>query len=657
MAVVEILQPSSSVTRPSQFLILHKALYPLIAVTLFAPLVEGGSTHFAMMIIRLLILLALAVWCLQIFQSGKLAAIQSNLWKPIVLYLGLAVISTVSSPYQNQSIQWLMILGGYAFAFYLFVESMAVWNYSATIMKLVMVMGVAEALWAWIERWSFGMARPNGSFFNANFLAGYEAAIALVAIACLCYAPWRRISVRRLVTRDYWLPLTLFIAFTTISTVLLTGSRGAMLALLCGVVTVVGLRWGWKGCAILSAFAVIVLFAPTAFRERIVIEHLANPETYARWQMWMGALREMVDHPLGVGLGLYQYTYPQYAFPVEGEIARYGKVAFTPHNEYLQMGVELGVVSVLVFLWGVAKVFCGTLKQSAGRFTRVQRMTVMGAVGGSVVILVQAGVDSPLHEPGLVLLLIVFMSILVAHRSWNVRQGERRSSIVVSHPRVLMYAVTILWCLIFVQVVRVGVAYSAYELGSWWTAQRDYDQAAHSLRWAITLDPGKALFHQALGAAHYQEYWRSGERETLQISVDELQAAIRLNPLDGNLPAILGGVYGRLIRKNLGNEIGQSSSELESAAFEAYVRAVRLQPFMYSHKYELAKLLDDLGRHKEALAQYDVVVELEPNFLPARERRAQIHVLLGDRNAAQQDLTEILARQRRHANYTYDPYA
>ena len=658
MAVVETLPRSNTATRPFQFWNLHHPLFPLMAVLLFAPLVEGGSTHLATMIIRLLILLALAVWCLQLFQSGKLAAIHINMGKPILLYLGLAVLSTLSSPYQNQSIQWLMILGGYAVAFYLLAESMAVWNVAAIFLKLVVVVGVAEAVWAWIEQWSLGMARPNGSFFNANFLAGYEAAIAIVALTSLCYAPWRRLCAsRRLGKRGYWVPLALCVAFITISTVLLTGSRGATLALLCGVMVVASLRWGWKGWAIVAAITGMLLFAPTAFRNRMVMEHVANPEAYARWQMWMSAMREMIDHPFGIGLGLYQYTYPQYAFPVEGEIARYGKVAFTPHSEYLQMGVELGIASIVIFLWGVARVFRGTLKGLARRLTRKQRIAVVSAIGGIVVVLVQAAVDSPLHEPGLVSLLMLFASILLTHRWWTSRSLERYSVFVLPHPRLMMLVATVLWCLLAAQVVRVGVAYSAYELGSLWSAQRDHEQAAHYLSWAVTLDPGKALFHQALGAAHYQEYWRSGERVKLQTAIDELQTAIRLNPLDGNLPAILAGVYARLIRKNVGQEIGLTASELESAAQEAYSKASRLQPFMYSHRYEWARLLDDLERQNEALAQYHAVVELEPNFLPARERLAHMYFRLGDRNAAQQEFHEILDRQRRLAPFTYDPYA
>jgi tetratricopeptide (TPR) repeat protein len=160
-----------------------------------------------------------------------------------------------------------------------------------------------------------------------------------------------------------------------------------------------------------------------------------------------------------------------------------------------------------------------------------------------------------------------------------------------------------------------------------------------------------------LGAAQYQGYWRSGGPSKLQAAIEELHTAIRLNPLDGHLQAILGGVYAALIRKNLGSEIGQSAAELERAARDAYATASRLQPFMYSHRLEWARLLDDLGRHTEALAQYQVVLELEPNFLPARERLARMYLHQGNRNAAQQEFHEIVDRQRRLASHYYDPYA
>src|SRR5215831_13284667 len=86
MAVVETLPGSSSLLRSFHFWNLHHPLVPLMGLIVFAPLVEGGSTHFATMVIRLLILLALVVWCLRIFELGKLTPVPINLWRPISLY-------------------------------------------------------------------------------------------------------------------------------------------------------------------------------------------------------------------------------------------------------------------------------------------------------------------------------------------------------------------------------------------------------------------------------------------------------------------------------------------------------------------------------------------------------------------------------------------
>ena len=133
--------------------------------------------------------------------------------------------------------------------------------------------------------------------------------------------------------------------------VLLTESRGGMIVLLVATVIILVARYGWRlaaSCAVL--IVLVAVLVPTPLRERVLLEHRQNPVTYVRWQMWQGALRQMIDHPFGIGLGLYQYTYPQYAFPVEGEIARYGNTAQTPHNDYLQMGVEMGWSAVVVFV-------------------------------------------------------------------------------------------------------------------------------------------------------------------------------------------------------------------------------------------------------------------------------------------------------------------
>jgi tetratricopeptide (TPR) repeat protein len=143
----------------------------------------------------------------------------------------------------------------------------------------------------------------------------------------------------------------------------------------------------------------------------------------------------------------------------------------------------------------------------------------------------------------------------------------------------------------------------------------------------------------------------------IQAAVTELRTAIDLNPLDGHLHAILGSVYARLLRTGAGADLGLPNSDLQDTVLEAYRKASRLQPYMYSHRYELAKLLESLGEREQALSEYLVVLQIEPNFLPARERLARMYLHAGDRRSAQDQYHDILRRQQQYANYSYDPNA
>ena len=174
----------------------------------------------------------------------------------------------------------------------------------------------------------------------------------------------------------------------------------------------------------------------------------------------------MLDYPLGIGLGLYQYVAPRYAFPLEGQIIRYGKVAHSAHNEYLQMGVELGVVSIPIFCWGVvllAREAASVLRQ---RLRRWQRGVIVGVSGGIAAILLHAAVDSNLHAPAVALLLILCASIILSARRLA-RPAAKPARTVPMSSRWLWAGVgTTVVVVLAVVVTRVGLAWVAFEEGS-----------------------------------------------------------------------------------------------------------------------------------------------------------------------------------------------
>jgi hypothetical protein len=301
--------------------VLSPWLVLIILLVTFSPLLDGGTTHLAVLIIRVFILALVSVYLWPGFRTGAMAYHRLSASPAVLAYLGLAVVSAAMSSYSNQSIQWLIVLFGYALVLYVIATSLSTWSQVAMLLAVVAGMAFVETGWALIQRWQAELPRPTGTFFNPNFLAGYVAAIWALALGIFSHF---RITggnpLRGRRSAGVQLACAVLLA-SLFLVMILTGSRGGMLALAAGSTVVLGIRFGRKGIALFVAGLVLVtLVIPNPLRERIRVEHEADPVGYARWQMWQSSARAMIEHPLGVGVGLYQYIYPRYAFPLEGEI-------------------------------------------------------------------------------------------------------------------------------------------------------------------------------------------------------------------------------------------------------------------------------------------------------------------------------------------------
>jgi O-antigen ligase len=623
-------------------------LHLLCGLLLFSPLLDGGTTHAAAMIIRLLVLSAGGVYWVKVIRTRQLVRPRLSIGLPILLFLGLTAASTVWSPYTNHSLQWMMVFLSYAGFLYLLAALIEQWEDVATLRTMLVGMALAQAIWAFVQVVQGEMPRPTGTFFNPNFLAGYLAAISVLLLASLCYRkflPYRSWGTSQGVIKS---SLPLVVLPILLVALLQTGSRGGALALVVGSALVIGLRFGRHGLTGLIFLLAVAALAPNPIRDRVVAEHVHNPEAYARLQMWRSAMHEIIEHPFGIGVGLYQYTYPRYAFPIDEEIVRYGKIAYTPHNEYLQMGIELGVVGLGIFIGGlmlVAREARWLLRQ---RLRRDQRALAVGVCGAIVVILTQAAVDSNLHEPALALLLTFCVGVVVLGRTLCRKHVQPQRPIVIQQPALWTIMGIVMLGLLATNVIRVGVAYQAYEAGTRLVKEQEIEQAIGSFQRATFLDPGKSLYHNSLAGAYFQRYRRSHDQAMVQASIAELRTAIALNPLDGRLQGLLGFVSVSQVSSRLQAELKDRDRRLINQAVEAYERAAELEPFAYTHRLELGRLMLLLGRRDVAEQHLKKVVELEPNFLPAREALTRLYAESGRGESAQREFQEIVARQQQH---------
>jgi O-antigen ligase len=643
-------------TFPAEFSSFTASLPLLIlaSLLLFSPLLEGGTTHLAVMVIRLQILLLLALYFWKGFRADSIELPSFPLWPAVVGYLLLAVYSTALSPYRHQSIQWLVVLCSYAILLYLIVFFVTRWEHITGLLGILVALGLLEAIWALIQGWQ-GVARPTGTFFNANFLAGYLASIWTIVFGGLCFLKLRHEQGSEPIHPKLFRPVAvglLGILATVLLAIVSTGSRGGMAAVMIGAGGVLGMRYGRRAIGAIMIFLLIVLIVPNPVRDRFWSQYKDNPIGYARWQIWKSSLQTIGEHPSGVGLGLYQYVYPRYAAPVEGMITRYGNVAHTAHNEYLQMGVELGMPSMLIFLWGVWLIGREVVVALKQRMKGWQRGVLVGssvAVGG---ILAQGAVDSNLHEPAIVIVLVLCVGIILSLRRIGTSSLPSDSSIPARF-RILWTgcvgaALVVIGCV----VIRFGMASLVFESGTQAAAQRDLSSAIASYQSAIDLDPQKALYYSAMSGAYFQMFQRTGDREVAQSAVDALRKAIQLNPLDGRLPGLLGHVCSVLAEAvSQGDSSGTPREAWLQFALSAYEQAAFLEPYTVSYKLELGRVRLALGDREGAERAVQAAVDMEPNFLPAREWLSKIYVQSNRFELGVQQYREIVARQQQYQSW------
>jgi len=624
---------------------------PLVAIgalVIFSPLQEGGTTHAAQMIIRLLMVLWAGAVLIKRIRIGTLNVPAFPIGYVALSFVGLAVLTTLFSPYVHPSRQWLLMIVGYVTLFYLLVSFIDRWEHVRTLAVMIVLMGLGEAGLTIMQGVAWRVARPSGTFFNPNFLAGYLAVTWAILLSGALYGYRRRpaILMPSVPPLLWWIGLGSALCGILFA-VLLTQSRGGMVVLLVTTIFILTIRHGWKTAGTCGALlVVIVLLIPSPFRDRVLAEHRQNPVAYARWQMWQGAVRQMVDHPFGIGLGLYQYTYPRYAFPVEGEISRYGKVAQTPHNDYLQMGVEMGVGAIFLVVLGVTLLGKELMYVLKSRLLRWQRSLIVGASGGGAALLVHAALDSSLRESAIAIMLVLCGAVIVS--AGRLVRGEPPSIYAIPLRSRLAWGTGTATVLLLagIEVLRLGFAWMTFESASRHVVAGETAVAIKELKKAIALDPGKSLYHHGLGSTYARVFETTGDKQAFKDACAEFKKAIELNPLDSRLPGLLGQLY--VSAAQAPRIFGTSTEQrraLLTAAIPIYEQAIRLAPFSAMYRYEQAKLYWQLGKRSEAERRAKEAETLEPNFLPARALLARLWVDAGQVEEAKDQLREIQERQ------------
>jgi tetratricopeptide (TPR) repeat protein len=158
-----------------------------------------------------------------------------------------------------------------------------------------------------------------------------------------------------------------------------------------------------------------------------------------------------------------------------------------------------------------------------------------------------------------------------------------------------------------------------------------------------------------MAAAFYGAFERTRDVQAAKAAVAELQAAIALNPRDGRLFSLLGHVSAALAAPGTDGQ-DAAPEAWGQAAVAAYQQAIALEPYNAFHHWNLARVHESMGEHLLARDTIGRAIEIEPNFLSARQWLAMQDLKDGRVQAAKEQYETILARLSRYRGWPREGY-
>ena len=204
------------------------------------------------------------------------------------------------------------------------------------------------------------------------------------------------------------------------SALLLSGSRGGLVALIAEIILLIILTSNLKGkknLVLKAALSLVLIFAAvggavfvggdtslTRFSETVASDNV----TSSRTQIWSVTAKVIAQYfPFGAGLGAFSQAYTQ--FDPAGGFERVEQ----SHNDYLQILADVGAVGAMVgglFLFW----FFREGVRNALVSNQYRRGSAVGAFAGCFAILVHSLFDFVLHITAVSVVFLTLLSILVA---------------------------------------------------------------------------------------------------------------------------------------------------------------------------------------------------------------------------------------------------
>ncbi|MBA7530385.1 hypothetical protein ES705_22588 [subsurface metagenome] len=644
------------------------------------------------LVFELLVIIGLMFWALRMVSQKKIKFIHSPLDFSVIAFMAICIFSLLWSDSPHITLKEFPLFLAGPLLYFIVVNNVNNKKQISRIISTILIMGGLFGIYGilqyngidfafWIG--NYGRGKVFGLFGNVGYFSGYLMFPLPIAI-CLFFVCKNKVKKTLLLIGVLAMTIALLATLT----------RGSYLALGISSIFMFLLFLSSRGnffvkenkkifiiilIAILVTTFLLVIPNPlnkqgtiiSKIKSRISVTQLSKDSSLKRRAAIWGFSTLMVrDHLfLGSGLGTFEYNTLKYQakFFDQGQnrtIYPYG-VAGKAHNEYLQLGVELGIVGLGMFLWLIISYFNYGVKKLKDIKNKYKQGIIIGLMGGIVAFLVDGLFWFPLRLPTNTAMFWLILGLTIVTIEVEVNAGKtnlkrKDSDVIIKGTEdinldkkqkkaedkdndniyrfkpLLYLSIILLVAILSIAIVRPFIAQIYWYKGFKEIKNENWDKAIKIYEEALRWDP-------YLGPIYYDIGKILQDKELYGISREYLERAAKYIdhpdlPLDLAVIYLKSGMLNEAVIKlkqaisyqpdeksmlPLYAELGNTYLQLEryKPAEIVLKNALKIDPKFINAHYGLAGAYLNQNKIDEALVELQKVIELGPDSQEAQYAR------------------------------------
>ena len=569
--------------------------------------------------LKLFTIILFSSWILRIMNIGNLSWKRNKINLPIFLFIFLMTISLLNSQTILVSLRDYIIWISYFFIYFLLINNIDSEQINSFI-KLFFITSFIVAIYTLIQYYGLDPYLKETNILTStlgqkNWISNY---LSMIFPLIFTFFLLEGIKKNKIV---YFLLLSMI--YTTL---MICQSRGIWISIIITDILAIYIIFKfnllkifhenkkWLALLLLTFLTITIIYSTDNLlnKSAITVTERAmstfdeqDPSINTRLLIWKTTFEMIKDKLLlGSGIGTFKINYLNYQakyLKSNPNYIKYWAYAGESHNEYLQIGAELGMVGLGVFILAILFFYNLSINFLKKEKVIEKKIVFLGFLMGITCFLIHSLFTFPFHVPALGVTFFILFGLAVIYvgkfnlyeineKNKSLKKINLKESKIKIPFTILIFILTIF--LINILVIKPYISEIYYFKGVRYTIDKNYNQALFNFKNAARFEPYNERILHALGTTYY-------ELNIFDKAKVFLQKAKKII-IDINTIYNLGLIYFRI----------GSYKEAE----EEFKYVIYLNPNFSEAYYSLGFLYFSQEDYGGAIEQWNKILEIEPNF-------------------------------------------